>query len=102
VIFRSSRKNDKGKPDDKGINNPKKIEGGSFTNEEKSKTVNYEESEMLTQLSSSKTAAIAKMKLYGEEWAEEEELPTSWEAGEGGGADTELGVKGTYHIYMFI
>jgi hypothetical protein len=25
--------------------------------------------------------------------AEEEELPTNWEAGEGGGADTELGKK---------
>jgi hypothetical protein len=38
--------------------------------------------------------AKAKMESYGEEWAEEEELPTSWEAGEGGGADTQLGSKG--------
>jgi hypothetical protein len=35
-----------------------------------------------------------------EDWAEEEELPTSWEAGEGGGADTELGVKASTGLYF--
>jgi hypothetical protein len=66
-------------------------------NEEKPRSVQYEESEVMTQLYSSKIAAIAKMKLYGgifisihiykhiykyiyihltEEWAEKEESPT--------------------------
>lgn len=52
------------------------------------------ETELLMEsLKDGKTAAMLKMQQWGEEWAEEEELPTSWEAGEGGGADTELGKK---------
>lgn len=52
-----------------------------------------EEELLLESLKDGKTAAMMKMQQWGEEWAEEEELPTSWEAGEGGGADTELGKK---------
>ena len=48
---------------------------------------------LLESLKDGKTAAMMKMQQWGEEWAEEEELPTSWEAGEGGGADTETGKK---------
>jgi hypothetical protein len=52
-----------------------------------------EEELLLESLKDGKTAAMMKMQQWGEEWAEEEELPTNWEAGEGGGADTELGKK---------
>lgn len=99
LIFRSrSNKSEIGKLDGIGTDNQRKGEEGSsnaINDKDKSKKNHHEDSEtlVLSQLSSSKMAAIAKMKLYGEEWAEEEELPTSWEAGEGGGADTELGVK---------
>ena len=48
---------------------------------------------LLDQLKDGKIAAMTKMELLGEEWAEEEELPTSWESGEGHGADTALGLK---------
>ena len=48
---------------------------------------------LLDSLKDNKRAAMKKMLLYGEEWPEEEDLPTSWEAGNGGGADTELGKK---------
>ena len=39
-----------------------------------------------------KAAAMDMMKKWGEEWAEEEDLPSSWESGGGQGADTELGI----------
>ena len=53
-----------------------------------------EETELLLKsLKNGKAAAMAKMSLWGEEWPEEVDLPTSWEAGEGGGADTEVGAK---------
>ena len=44
-------------------------------------------------LKDGKTAAMNKMALYGEEWAEEENLPESSENGSGMGADTVLGLK---------
>jgi exoribonuclease R len=40
-----------------------------------------------------KQAAMDLMQKWGENWAEEEDLPTSWDSGVGQGADTETGLK---------
>ena len=56
-------------------------------------SINAKDDFLVQSLKDGKAAAMMKMQLLGEEWAEEEDLPTIWEAGLGGGADTEMGVK---------
>lgn len=56
-------------------------------------SINAKDDFLVESLKDGKAAAMMKMQLLGEEWAEEEDLPTTWEAGLGGGADTETGVK---------
>ena len=56
-------------------------------------SINAKDDFLVESLKDGKAAAMMKMQLLGEEWAEEEDLPTIWEAGLGGGADTEMGVK---------
>lgn len=56
-------------------------------------SLNAKDDFLVESLKDGKAAAMMKMQLLGEEWPEEEELPTTWEAGLGGGADTEMGVK---------
>jgi hypothetical protein len=56
-------------------------------------SINAKDDFLVESLKDGKAAAMMKMQLLGEEWPEEEELPTTWEAGLGGGADTEMGVK---------
>ena len=55
--------------------------------------INAKDDFLVESLKNGKSAAMMKMQLLGEEWPKEEELPTTWEAGLGGGADTEMGVK---------
>ena len=56
-------------------------------------TADDEEYYQLESLLTGKMAAMHKMRLNGENWATEEDLPTSWETGQGQGADTETGNK---------
>lgn len=48
---------------------------------------------LIDALKDGKALAMTNMLRYGEIWAEEEDLPSTWEAGLGGGADTELGLR---------
>ena len=56
-------------------------------------TADDEEYYQIESLLTGKMAAMHKMRLNGENWATEEDLPTSWETGQGQGADTETGIK---------